>query len=248
MQIITKKYQHYLSNHIDISMNLDEPDIPYNIYVVYFINCLVNENYFEWLNEQIRIVYDYGTKIYIIATLDPSFEEEFREKVHGLYPNVLIECVYENEYEYPGIKKVWDLGQLHSSSNDIILYFHSKGVSRHRTYESNRNDKYNIILKDIDKIKEIYTLFPSIDKIGYCCSNVGWMWYNFWFSRGSYISLMKEPVKITRRHYYESWLGAQTIIKTNRLLSCYSFYTDYEKHGNIGSYYNPRDGKYYIIE
>jgi len=60
-----------------------------------------------------------------------------------------------------------------------------------------KNDHYNIILKDIELIKEIFTIFPIIDKIGYCSGGIGWIWYNFWYVRGSYINKVEMPIKTT---------------------------------------------------
>lgn len=248
MKFIKKKYIHYINDHVNIETNmLNDPS--YNIFIVYYINCLVNTNYFNWLENQINIVKTYGI-IYIIATISREEEPQFKKKLIDMYPNVIIECNYENEFEYRGILKVWELGQVHNSHNDIILYFHSKGVTRSNSYENNRNDSYNEILMDINKIKEIYTIFPSIDKIGYNTGGIGWCWCNFWYARGSYINSVEQPIKTQRRHYYEDWLCRKVIndkytgierpitYYANTLRSCYNFYND-AYFGNIGSYYCP---------
>jgi uncharacterized alpha/beta hydrolase family protein len=106
-------------------------------------------------------------------------------------------------------------------------------------------------LKDYELIKEIYTIFPRIDKIGYSSGGIGWIWYNFWFARGSYIYNIEKPLKTKRRHYYEDWLARYVKDKKqkkcnkersrsfykNTLHSCYGIFTDKVKYGNIGSYY-----------
>ena len=38
----------------------------------------------------------------------------------------------------------------------------------------------------------------------------GWIWFNFWWARASYLKKLVEPVRSTRRHYYEDWLGRLT--------------------------------------
>jgi len=255
---IIKKYTHYVSDNVEVELDKVEK---YNVYVVYCINGLVNSNYLDWLYNQLQLV-NYGCPIYIVATILKSQEKFLRQSTALLFPtyNIHIECYYKNEYEYRGILKVWELAQKHYQRNDIILYFHSKGVTRHKNYNINKNDKYNIILKDLDKIKEIFTIFPIIDKVGYSCSKLGWIWYNFWFVRGSYAHLIEKPIKTERRHYYEDWLlrkephiekkcitdkEKDISCYNNGLDSCYGFHTDGKTILNIGSWY---DEKKYIYK
>lgn len=231
----------------------------YHIYVVYYINGLVNKNYIDWLNNQMPYVVNLNAYIYIVATLLPAHEEWFRNYVTSKYPNerINIQCTYENEYEYPGILKVWELGQEHIQTNDIILYFHSKGITYNTEYKFNKLDNYNVILKDYNKIQYIFTKYNNIDKIGYSCGGIGWIWYNFWYARGSYIKMVEKPIKTTRRHYYEDWLSRKVKNESdllcdverpltyyeNTLLTCYSFYKD-KIHWNIGSVYNAPINKF----
>jgi hypothetical protein len=228
----------------------------YNLYVVYYINGIVNNNYIDWLNNQIPYVLNLNATIYIVATLIPAEEVWFCNHIRSRFPNenIIIQCNYENEYEYPGILKVWEIGQEHNKSTDIILYFHSKGVTGHPNYSFNKMDDYNIILKDYNKIKSIFTKYNKIDKVGYKCGGIGWIWYNFWYVRGSYVKLVEKPIKTTRRHYYEDWLGRKVKDETelvcvgdverpydyyeNTLLTCYCFYKD-NINWNIGSFYDP---------
>lgn len=231
----------------------------YNLFIVYYINCIVNNNYFDWLSHQINYVINLDATIHIIATISLSEEENFIKRIRQFFPNekVIIQCSYNNEYEYPGILKVWELGQEHYTKQDIILYFHSKGVTHNSEYKYNKEDRYNIILKNYSKIKDIFTKYNTIDKIGYSCGGNGWIWYNFWYVRGSYIKYVEKPIKTVRRHYYEDWLGrkvkndCELVCESERpmsyyentLMSCYSFYTD-KIHWNIGSYYDPNINKH----
>jgi hypothetical protein len=253
MKIIKKQYTHYVSDNVEVNLNATEQ---YNVHVVYFINCLMNSNYLDWLYNQIPLV-EYGCPIYIVATIDKKQEKMFRQIIRTYFPTVHVECYYVNEHEYPGILKVWELAQKHNKRNDIILYFHSKGVTRHPNYSMNRNDNYNIILKDLNKIKEILTIFPKIDKIGYSCSYKGLIWYNFWFVRGSYAYMVEKPVKTENRYYYEEWLSKKVEDKKKHnnierpfsyyrytANSCYGFHTNGKTILNIGSWYDPRTNRY----
>jgi len=257
--------------------NKNAINLKYNLYIVYFINCLINPNYYDWLLNQLKIITNQinkkkinlsklqKCKIYIIASINNNKKQEFINYLnkyffYSMKSLIEVEFFPNNNFEYQGIKKVWDLGQFHSEKNDIILYFHSKGISRNKSYSSNRNDKYNIILKDLNKIFKIFDSYSFIDKIGYSCGGNGWIWYNFWFARGSYLNLVEKPIITNRRHYYEDWLGR--IVKNknelicsnerprsfyqNTLKNCYCFHS-YENIPNIGYYYNEKNNKYFKI-
>lgn len=262
MKIIQRNYIHHIDDHMNIPIQI-ENRVSYNIYIVYYINCLINPNYIDWLTNQISVVMSFGAReIHIVATILENTETSFREKCLSLFPNVIIHCNYHNEFEYRGILKVWELSQLHCNSNDIFFYFHSKGMSHHPEYKYNKNDNYNVIMRDIEYIKEIFDIFPSIDKVGYHSGGIGWLWYNFWFARGSYIRRVEKPIQTQRRHYYEDWIARVAQSDEDRfcldernntsyypitLSSCYQISKENPHHGNIGSYYCPnRNGIFYI--
>jgi len=256
MRLIRKKFNHYIN--IDTEIDLNRVD-NYNMYIVYYINCTINKNYCEWLINQLNYVYRWNATIYVIATINKANEAKFIEIVKRFFPNVIVECSYEHEFEYRGILKVWELGQKYNKHNDIILYLHSKGLTHHQHYYQNKKDNYNAILLRINKIYEIFNIFPKIDKIGYFSGGFGWIWYNFWYARGSYISTVEKPVLTSRRHYYEDWLARQVATGTlypskegdntynNTLHSCYGFYTDGKIIANIGSYFCPGANKCFNI-
>lgn len=254
--VIKKEYEHYVGINTEVRVSNSEN---YSTKMVYYINCFVNPNYFDWILGHVPKVLNYeSSKLYIIANIAKSEESKFRYDITKLYPNVTVECHYDqHEYEYRGILKVWELGQIHHSRNDIILYFHSKGVTRTDKF-TKVGGEHNAILEDFNRIKEIFSIFPSIDKIGLQAGGNGWIWCNFWFARGSYIVANEKPILTKRRHYYEDWLGRQLLtgrdsvhpieersgIYKNTIRSCYQFYTDKVKIGNIGGYLNPNIGDY----
>lgn len=262
MKIIQHKYTHYVDDDVEVCLD-DFNKINYNIHIVYYINCLCNDNWLSWAFNQLNLVKNMNATIYIISTIQQSKENEFKQTILQIFPDVIIECYYENEFEYRGIKKIWELGQIYNKKNDILLYFHSKGLTHHQSYEFNKNDNYNIILKNIEVIKEIFTIFPKIDKIGYSSGGIGWIWYNFWYVRGSYINKVEHPIKTNRRHYYEDYISRKVnsdhakyclddderphSYYENTLNTCYGFYTDKKNIKNIGSYFNSEDNKFYDI-
>lgn len=225
--IIPKSYNYY---NLNTSLN-------YNIISVYFINCLCNKNYLSWFRNQINIIKDFSNKIYIVCVATNDIINIINNVILCNYSQINIEIEFHdlNEYEYRGILKVWEISKIYTLSTDIILYLHSKGMTRVNSFDDCKNDYYYKIFEDINKIKEIFNIFYKINKIGYFCSNSGFIWYNFWFVRGSYIKNVIKPIKTNRRHYYESWL---CLTETKRKNDCYNF-IKYNKIPNICSYYDP---------
>jgi len=263
MQHIKAKYDHYVADGVFFDKNAITQN--YQFHIVYFVNCIINPNYFDWVKNQLSIVKDYENSFfYIVAIIEKEKEEEFKNRVilelDG-FNNCCFNFYPENEHEYRGILHVWRLAQVHSDKNDVFLYFHSKGITHNDSYSKNINDNYNIILQDQNKIKEIFDLFPQIDKIGYLSGGIGWIWFNFWFARGSYLSKVERPIKTERRHYYEDWLGRQLkkggdlfpeIEKSldnyvHNLYNCYAFETDKFNYGNIGWCFDSAKNQLYKI-
>jgi hypothetical protein len=61
---ISKNYDHYIKNGLNSSTELNT-NLSFNVYVVYFINCLVNKNYYTWIQNQLQYVKHYNAKIYV---------------------------------------------------------------------------------------------------------------------------------------------------------------------------------------
>ena len=259
MIIIKKKYEHKIADGFDIEITMDR-EVKYQLFIVYYVNCMINKNYFTWIKNQLSFVAHYRGKIYVICTVEEEKETELKKKIKNCFPrtDITVECNSTNQYEYPGIKKVWDLGQIHNQENDIIMYFHSKGLSRCNYYKEAiplliNSHNCEEILKDINRIYEIYSIFPSIDKITTTCGGIGWGWYNYWVARGSYICKVEKPIITNRRHYYEDWLARKLSVNSelfndvnenrvknsnfslyeNTIEQCYQLYCE-ESTGNIG--------------
>ena len=262
MKVVQSRYPHYVGDDIEIPAQPNSDHAPFSLYVVYFINCMVNPNYMDWLRHQVKLVEPHTDALYVVATVKEEESGEFTKECLRLFPKAVVTCTFTNQYEYPGILKVWELAQTHRRPNDLVLYFHSKGVTRHDSYKKNENDAYNVVLKDMDRIYDIFATFPTIDKVGYFSGGNGWIWYNFWYARGSYLCQVERPVLTNRRHYYEHWLGRKVPSEQDMFPSkerplsfypntlaatCYGLCTDKTTYGNIGSYYNNITRKMYKI-
>jgi hypothetical protein len=253
--MIQRKYTHTTEQPVIFNTSLH---LHYSFYIVYYINCTLNQNYLQWITNHLDKVQGIGGELYLFATINPPEEQSFREKIATLYPRAQVHCNYTNQHEYPGILKVWELGQQHSSPTDVILYFQSKGITHESTYNGSgmSENRWTVILENPGLITEIFDIFPGVDKIGALAGGIGWIWYNFWFARGSYLNRVERPILTDRRHYYEDWLArvvepGDNLPETERcnlsyypntLDSCYNVDVSLGNK-NLGWYYDPADDK-----
>ena len=63
--------------------------------------------------------------------------------------------------------------------------------------------------------------FNSIYKLGTLSGGNGWLWFNFWIAKASYISNLEKPIKRNRACYYEDWLGRYLIKEENKKSETY---------------------------
>eukprot|EP00472_Partenskyella_glossopodia_P005635 CAMPEP_0197529058 /NCGR_PEP_ID=MMETSP1318-20131121/27071_1 /TAXON_ID=552666 /ORGANISM="Partenskyella glossopodia, Strain RCC365" /LENGTH=340 /DNA_ID=CAMNT_0043084379 /DNA_START=94 /DNA_END=1113 /DNA_ORIENTATION=+ len=143
--------------------------------------------------------------------------EDMRNKIAGhvktLLPNAVIEFADGTGYEWPGINKVWELGQS-EPQHDIILYYHDKGIT-HVT-DDNLGVHYNaweppmleeVVIKQAPKIIKAFQDNKKVLKAGFQCGPSGFLYYNWWYVRAGLAKLTEKPKKDVERHYYEFWLG-----------------------------------------
>ena len=233
---------HLINKNLYNKLKISNKKYKYNIYIVYFINCNLNKNYLEWLKNDLKYVLNLNSNIYVMATCNSNDEKKIKNSI--LNKNVKFYFNENNLYEYPGIKMAWDLGQIYNKKTDIILYYHSKQITHFKHYNNIYNFiRFNKILTNIDTIKDIFSSMPQIDKIGNSCSETGWVWYNVWYVRGSYINTVEKPKITDNRYYYEDWISRSP--KNNKNSLCYSFDSNILIGiGNIGYYYDPNIDKY----
>jgi len=245
MKEICRRYIHRVPDDTPVSSS----EATFNIHIVYFLYGLENDNYMDWLRNQMDLVSKWSAKFYIVATLPSGHEEKLRETVGQLYPAAEVTVSTLNSFEYPGIRKVWEVAQSSSSTRDLIFYFHSKGITLTKTYAPHAGANY-MSLFELPRVLEVFGTFPTVDRAGHFSSTFGWVWYNFWVARGSYLSALEEPAMTTRRHYYEDWLCRVPKIKMDMVdpsfnetyyyknpWACYSLCSNIP--GNIGYAYDP---------
>ncbi len=217
-----RKYNIIEDNYdVDIEINLNERSK--KIKIVYYVYVNRNSNWRGIISGQLLQLKSYGILdeadlyIHITDTKDDSLS--IIELIKDLVPDAIISISKENNFEYPGIKLIYDLA--HQDPDSYLLYFHSKGMSYNvhsrkteeiillkLTFENWRKKLQIFNDKKIDKIG----LFPAIgdnrdsEKQG---TRGGWIWFNFWYARASYIINCDEPFITEDRYYFEHWLGLQ---------------------------------------
>lgn len=163
-----------------------------------------------------------------------SGQQEHSHKVSSLIDTLLVEekkeshveyCyTNDNLYEYPGIHQIYLLSQ--TNQDKLFIYFHTKEMSRCTSPQ--QRPHLNMILTrtlfwNYKKVVNIFDTQPNINKIGLFPASYGWIWFNFFWVRGSYLIQCQPPLITTRRHHYEDWLGSS---HQPSLHDGYSLYSD----------------------
>jgi len=127
-----------------------------------------------------------------------------------------LNILHENNYEYQGIKKLYDCAI--DNPEKVYIYIHSKGMvfKRMDVNKSNIVSLENQLLttKTLNNWRETLELFQfdsNINKAAIIPSDENHCWYNFFWASGKYIKTCEEPIKHTKeenRWYYEYWLGS----------------------------------------
>lgn len=144
-----------------------------------------------------------------------------KKNIKAIIPKVTYHKVIGNTFEYGGIDRVWNIANDMPESerqNSLILYFHSKGMSNGPKNAVKTEENTNITNTVIKPWKDIVARFASdskVNKAGYSASKEGYIWYNFWWARASYIVGCPRPILTDSRYYYEVWLGKRKTSEAN---------------------------------
>jgi hypothetical protein len=192
--------------------------------IVYFANLFMRVDALDLVRLQLEAFINTGllqqianSKLFIVISVCKTKEQEALNRLTSFFENYELESKIEiitnhdNAHEYPGILKVYELSQ---TTDCVILYFHSKGITRFKT-ERDEHEIYafDIVIKNWKWVLFLFKNVSSIDKIGISTSHYGWMWSNFWWVRSVYVRKLEFPVKTNRRHYYEDWVARELPLK-----------------------------------
>ena len=192
-------------------------DPSFRLDIVYFANLFVNPSYGPRLvREQLTDLMATGMtrfcRVHIVLSVPPDFDHvSFQDSLTLLFQRqsqtLGFYIGHENCHEYPGIQRVHSIAREDRSPTHYILYFHSKGITRfHGRRERTELALHKTVIAPWKHVLGIFSTHPTIDKIGSSASTGGWIWWNYWWARASYLAQVEKPVKTERRHYYEDWL------------------------------------------
>lgn len=192
-------------------------DPSFRLDIVYFANLFVNpSNGPRLIREQLTDLVATGmtrfARIHIVLSVPPDFDfmslqENLTFLFQRQYLSLKFHIGHENCHEYPAIQLVHSLAREDRNQTHYILYFHSKGITRfYGRRERVELALHKTVIAPWKHVLEIFNAHPTIDKIGSSASTSGWIWWNYWWARASYIAQVERPVKTERRHYYEDWL------------------------------------------
>lgn len=214
MPLRLQRYMNTLPLHV-IKMKNHNHNNMFGVDIVYFANLFVNPTHGPQLvKKQLSDLCATGlleqAKLYIVLSLPPTLTKCMRTSIQTILP---VGCTFElhfyneNCHEYPGIQLVYSLACQNSSSNHYILYFHSKSITRFQGKREPLEKKlHETVIARWQEVLHIFQSHPSIDKIGSTASKYGFIWWNYWWARASYLVRVESPLKTSRRHYYEDWL------------------------------------------
>jgi hypothetical protein len=196
----------------------EHPPPRFHINIVYFANLFVNRTHGLLLIEkQMKDLVATGlldvSTLHIVLSVPVKFNPTIKQRVYesaAFLPshNVIFHINNEDCHEYPGIQLVHALASANNSPNHYLLYFHSKGITRFRgERELVERNLHKTVIAPWKHVLEIFETHPTIDKIGSSASDAGWIWWNYWWARASYLFHVEIPIKTERRYYYEDWLS-----------------------------------------
>lgn len=113
---------------------------------------------------------------------------------------------YENTFEYPGIKTLYDISDY--DDNTIILYFHSKGMTSKLPIIRKKLFDYTIL--NYQEYIDEFSKDKELDIAGFIPDQSGFIYFNFFWVRSNYIrSWCPYPKPDTNRFIWEVWTGKE---------------------------------------
>ena len=248
----------------EIQLNAEPVSVQTKTRIVYFINCYINKNYIYLFSRQMaelaetKLLSETDSVLHVVSSgteSDKNVLQRELQRIFGPASSIRQEHTEQNLFEYPGVRKVWELGR--QDSDAFILYFHARGISHIKLGRFRRNRQplekrlFRRVIGEWRKNLLWLRAVPSADKVGISQGGNGWIWFNFWWSRASYVAHLEEPVKTERRHYYEDWLGRYKQSASgdylNTLDRCISIaYSERRNLYNVGSDFHPDRGETYL--
>lgn len=207
--------------------------------IVYFVNFYINPDHQHALARvhltslaQTHLVSLTQATVYIELCCPPVDAVRQTQWLYAVAQDLGIGVIIthhpENNHEYFGIHKVWELSMAHPEPTHAVLYFHIKSITRYNGVDRDiiEDVTFNVI-RNWKHVMWVFSHFLSVEKVGLSTPAGGWLWHNFWWARASYLIRVTEPIITEDRYYYESWLGeAEALPPHNKITNTYSMITD----------------------
>lgn len=184
-----------------------------NVIIIYFVNLRPNvwlDIVIEQLNDLKSIeLYEISTKIYVsVISSQKQDYDKFSELIKKDYPKIeIINHFTDNLYEYPGIKALYDVANS-VDDETLLLYFHSKGMFN--SAPQVRKKLFDINIRNYSRYIYEFEKNKKLDMAGCSPDRSGFVYYNFFWVKSSYIkNHVKEPKITDDRFYWEVWLADQ---------------------------------------
>jgi hypothetical protein len=205
-----------------------------SIHIIYYIWINPNRNWKIIVKGQLEdiiesnILQDAHLNIVLCTSCDELLTEATYFIIQTInyadYLTFNLTCTLKNNFEYEGIKKLYDMAN--QEPDKLYIYMHSKGMFN-KEYDSNNRLIDEIILtktlfNNWKNIKNIFNNNKYIVKAGLVPALGGWIWFNFFWTTGHYIRTCEIPKISDVRYYYESWLTTSILTEFN----CYSLYSN----------------------
>lgn len=113
----------------------------------------------------------------------------------------------ENQFEYHGIHKVWELAHQ-VPPGDLLAYFHNKGVTHGPVINPACSNLFFGVLGQWREVERIHREEPELAVWSFV-NAARFPWFNFWWATAAVVCTLEEPKLNVPRHYYESYMSTQ---------------------------------------
>ena len=227
-------FNHQVKITIKDSVITTEPAI----IIVYYIYINLNKDWKAIVSGQLEdlVTIQFNSQMHIhICSEEPKYIDECKYLINGIIKKeITFYSSTENNYEYPGIKLLYDLAQKNKES--IFFYMHTKGMVRSESHTRSIEEQrlFRSTVYHHNTIQDIFKNNQQVNKIGLMPSQNGQIWYNFYWVRASYLTV--QPEISSNRFYYEQYIS----LSCENYLDCYSllaknicFYTNVTADTNV---------------
>lgn len=191
------------------------------IKIVYYAYINRNSNWRTIVSGQLLQLKAYGllaeADLYVHITDTTNRFDDVIDTIKSVHKLAVITTSNENHFEYHALTLLYNLAWQYPDC--IFIYFHTKGMSYNIPNRS--AEEVTLLTRTFDHWQDTIELFDDkrINKIGlFPAKEVndvklkqriygGWIWFNYWYARGSYLVNCRLPELTTDRYLYEEWLG-----------------------------------------